>query len=207
MKFAFRWAFRLLILAIVLAVAAILLKDTIAKSLLEQRIRSETGIEVKIGKLEVGLFTPVFHIEDLILYHPPEFGGSPFVNVPELHVEYDREALARHRLHFQLVRLNLAELNVVQKADGVSSIQALAAVLKNTLETRTKEYEFQGIDILNISLGKYTVTNLKPPRSVQEKRIGIKNEIIPNVRSINDLSGLLVKILLAQPKGPEPKRK
>ena len=97
-KFAFRWAFRLLIVAIVLVIGLLLLKDTIAKNLAEQRIRRETGFDAKIGKLEVGLLSPKINIENFVLYNPAEFGGSPFLSVPDLHIEYNPDELAFRRL-------------------------------------------------------------------------------------------------------------
>ena len=29
------------------------------------------------------------------LYNPPDFGGTPFLDIPEIHAEYDRAALAQ----------------------------------------------------------------------------------------------------------------
>src|SRR4051812_15473543 len=103
MKFVVRWLFRLLVLVIVLVVAAVLLLDTIARAVVEARLRRQTGMEVKVGSVSVGLMSPVLTIENLKLYNTAEFGGSPFLDMPELHVEYDRGALWSRRLHCKLV--------------------------------------------------------------------------------------------------------
>jgi len=54
----FRWALYLFILLVVLIVAAILSLDTIAKQVVQSRLRAETGMDVKIGKMDIGLATP-----------------------------------------------------------------------------------------------------------------------------------------------------
>src|SRR5215218_3075556 len=108
MKFVFRWIFRLFILVLILVIAGILLLDTIAKAVAEYRIKRETGLDVKIGKLEIGILNPKVTIENFVIYNSAEFGGSPLIDMPELHVEYDRPALLSHKLHYKLVRLNLA---------------------------------------------------------------------------------------------------
>jgi hypothetical protein len=199
-RFVFRWAFRLLLLAIVLAVAAVLLKDTVARNLAEQRIRRETGFDAKIGKLELSLFAPVIRLENLILYNPAEFGGSAMMDVPDLHLEYDRGKLALGRLHLKLLRLNLRELHIVESHAGRTNlIDLLHKVAPDALGDSGKTNHndnFAGIDMLNLSIGKVRYTNLRLPRRNQEINLALRNEIIPNVRSEQDLADILFKILL-----------
>src|SRR5579859_7625026 len=105
-KFVFRWAFRVLIVLIVLVVAGILLLDTLAREYVEYQIHSQTGMETKIGRVRVGLLNPRLTIENMVLYNDAAFGGSPFVEMPELHVEYDRDSLLAHKLKCKLLRFN-----------------------------------------------------------------------------------------------------
>jgi len=58
MKTLFRWAFRLFILLVVLVVAGILLLDTIVRAVAVNAIKRQTGLDVKIGKFEIGLLNP-----------------------------------------------------------------------------------------------------------------------------------------------------
>ncbi len=76
-KFIFRWAFRFLILAIVLIVALLLLKDEILKTVAEAQIRKNTGMEVKIGSISTSLTQPVFHLENFVLYNTARFSTCP----------------------------------------------------------------------------------------------------------------------------------
>jgi hypothetical protein len=201
-KFVFRWAFRLLVLAIVLAVAALLLKDTVARNIAEQRIRRDTGFDAKIGRLEISLFSPTVRIENLVLYNPVDYGGSTALEVPDLHFEYARDALAFGRLHFKLLRLNLRELHVVENHAGRTNIIDLLhqlapeALGKDKNSTDREPYTFTGIDLLNLSIGKVRYTNLRLPGRNQEVNLGLENEIVRDVRSEQDLAAILFKALL-----------
>lgn len=240
MKFIFRWLFRLLILTIVLVVTLVLLKDVLLKALVEYRLREQTGLDVQIGRLEMGLLTPTLTIEDLKFYNPAEFGGSLFLDLPELHLEYDRPALAAGRLHLILVRVNLAEVHIVQGKSGQYNVSLLEAKLNPNggpfippLKDRTvapntsagqptpppkdraaspnastgqpapppqshavSTFRFEGIDTLNLSLGKVKFTCLPQPERSTEFKLGMNNEVITQVKSTADLNGLVLKILL-----------
>jgi hypothetical protein len=188
MKFVFRWLFRLLILAIVLAVAAVLLKDVILKEVLESRLRAATGLETRIGRLHVALLAPTVTIENFRLYSPPEYGGGAFLDLPELHVEYDRQALAARRLHLKLVRLHLAELVVVQKPGGGSNLEAMGAFAGGQPKSSPGQpLDFWGIDTLSLTLGKIKRCDLAAPQQVQVINLDLQNETVRNIKTELDL--------------------
>src|SRR5512144_2709104 len=118
MKTLFKWLVRIIVslflLAVLLLVIGVLLKDVIAKSLAERNLRDSTGMDAKISKLEVNLGTPTVNLEGLKLYNTPEFGGSTFLDLPELRIEYIPGDIREGKLHFKSVRLNLAEVHVVK---------------------------------------------------------------------------------------------
>src|SRR5277367_1003262 len=107
MKWIFKWLVRLFILAVVLVVILFLSLDTILRLVMENRIRAQTGMDAEIGKFSIGLATPTITIRDFKLFNPPNFGGTLFLDIPEIHVEYDRSALASRQLHVTLLRFNL----------------------------------------------------------------------------------------------------
>lgn len=202
MKFLVRWAFRLFILVLVLAVALILLKDILAKALAEHQIRVQSGMDVKIGKLELGLFSPTLTVEDLKIFNRAEFGGSPLLEVPDLYIEYDLGALARRRLHLRLVRLSLTEVNVVENREGRTN---LVLALDN-LDTRAASLpsadfqypfglDFADIDMLNLTLGRVKYTSLRHPDSATEVKLDLRNEIYTNIKSLPELRNLVLNTL------------
>jgi AsmA family len=199
MKFLFRWAFRLFILLIILVISGVLLLDTIVKEVTEYRIRRETGLDVKIGKMQVGIFNSKVTIENLIIYNSAEFGGSPLVDMPELHVEYDRDALFSRKLHCKLVRFNLARLNLVEDKNGNLNVAQLQKRLQQTSgntqpastnKTSKGDFQFTGIDTLNLTLGKATVLKMKQPKDVLEIKMDIQNQVLTNVQTVQDLGGV-----------------
>ncbi|HVY70649.1 MAG TPA: hypothetical protein VHH73_12025 [Verrucomicrobiae bacterium] len=204
-KFVIRWLFRLLILAIVLVVALLLLKDVLLKALLEYQIRAATGMEAKISRVEAHLGAPVLSVEGVRIYNTAEFGGSPFLDMPELYLEYDRKALTGDRLHFKLIRLNLAELNLVKNQAGKTNLNEVMTRLANLDSMNSKDGKpvpmpgpsrFDGIDTLNLTLGKLRMTDLKDPSKSRDFEMGLKDEIVTNVKSEDDLAVVALKVML-----------
>jgi hypothetical protein len=196
-KFIFRWAFRLLILAIVLVVALVLLKDEIIKNIAEKQIRQSTGMDVKIGALHVSLTQPVFNLENLVLYNTAEFGGGTFLDVPDLHLEYHPDT-SKREMRLKLVRLNVRELNIVENMQGRTNFTSIAGALEKMQSDRTNSNQrvFKGIDTLNLSVGKVRYINMRMPKRNQEINLALHNEIVQNVRTWEDMGSLLFRILL-----------
>jgi uncharacterized protein involved in outer membrane biogenesis len=201
MKFVFRWLFRCFILLVILVIAGILLLDTIAKAVAEYRIKHKTGLDVKIGKMEIGLFNSKATLENLVIYNSAEFGGSPLIDLPELHIEYDRSALFSRKLQCKLVRLNLAQINVVENKNGRLNLEALQQRVKlvkppSQKKSTQPDYQFIGIDTLNFTLGKATFMSMKQPGQVDEMKMDIKNQVLTNIKSGKDLSSLWIVLML-----------
>jgi uncharacterized protein involved in outer membrane biogenesis len=198
-KFVFRWAFRLLIVLIVLVVAGILLLDTIAREYVEYQIHSQTGMETKIGKVRVGLLNPQFTIENLVLYNSASFGGSPFVEMPELHVEYDRDSLVSHKLRCKLLRFNIARINLVEDKNGrrnFDSIQGKALPKKGSSAKSSSQIQFAGIDTLNLTLGKVTFMRMNDPGKTDEFDMKVNHQVFTNIKNEQDFSSALLAALI-----------
>ncbi len=203
-KFIFKWLLRLCVLAVVLAVIFFLSFDSILRVVVENRIRAQTGMDAEIGRFHFGLTQPVVEIKNLQLFNSAAFGGTPFLNIPEIHVEYDRAALAQHEIHIILLRFNLGELDIVKNESGQTNLFALGVALptqkkggKNKGLTGFKQQtglDFKGIDVLNISVGTVKYLDLKDQKNNREQKIGIENQIIKNVQTPADLTGLAVLV-------------
>jgi hypothetical protein len=195
MRRLFRWAVRivlgLVLLALAGAVASIILLDTITKEVLVSRLRSQTGMEVKISSVHIGLLSPTISIEGLKLYNTADFGGAVCLDMPELHLEYDASALRARQFHGTLLRLDLAELSVVVDKSGHSNFDKLKKKGKESgkHKSTTEKMKFIGIDVLNVTLGKAHMANLASGRT-EEIEFGVKNKILRNVKNWSDLSSL-----------------
>src|SRR5471030_994497 len=102
MKFIFKWLLRLFLLAVILIVVFFLSLNSILRVVIEHNIRAQTGMDAEIGKFSLRFAEPTVEIQDLKIYNPPSFGGTRFLDIPEIHAEFDRTALMRHEIHFTL---------------------------------------------------------------------------------------------------------
>ncbi|MGA2802191.1 MAG: hypothetical protein ABSE97_07480 [Verrucomicrobiota bacterium] len=205
MKWIFKWLFRLFLLAVVLVVIAVLSVNPLFKALTEKHIRNATGMDAEIGRFSLGLIEPTVTIQNFKLYNPPDFGGTLFLDIREIHAEYDPAALKQHQLHIKLLRVNLAELDIVKNQTGrtnIPSIAGIASLQKAGGDRLTAGFlrqtglEFMGIDVLNISIGTVKFIDLEDEQLNRTQEIGIENCIIKNVKSPADLAGLAVLVAL-----------
>ncbi|HSY09280.1 MAG TPA: hypothetical protein VK840_00025 [Candidatus Dormibacteraeota bacterium] len=204
-KFIFKWLLRLFILAVVLVVIFFLSFNSILRVIVEHNIRAQTGMDAEIGSFKLAFTSPTVKIQNFKLYNSRDFGGAPFLDIPEIYVEYDRAALAKGGIHITLMRFNLGELDIVKNRGGQTNIFALGLSMpaKRTGPGQTAVnfkrqtgYDFKGIDALNVSIGRVKFIDLKDPRNNREQVIGIDNCVIPNVKSSADLAGLAVLVEL-----------
>lgn len=192
MKRLFKWLFILLLIAVAIVVGLVFSKDAILKAAVEQQIHAQTGMDAKIGRLSLGLLSPVVTIENLTLHNTPEFGGTPFLDIRELHLEYDRDSLAQRKLKIKLLRLNLEELSVVRNPNGTTNIAALNAPVASKSPKLAGDIEFLGVEVLNLSLGKVQLIDLKEPRNNRIRNVNLQNQVFHNVRTPGDLYGVLI---------------
>ena len=201
-KWLIQWLLRLLFLVVVLVVLALVFKDSFFRVVAENRFRAQTGLEVKIGKFSSSLFAPVVTIENLKLYNTAEFGGTPFLDIAELHLECDAAAFAQHKLRIKLARLNLTELDVVKNEAGQTNLFSLKTQLegggarKNGVSAMLGGFAFEGIEVLNLSLGRVKFIDLKDAKKNREVRVDLQNQIFKNVKAEADLYGILFLIWL-----------
>ena len=199
-RWIFKWLLRLVLLAVVLIAVFLLSLNSILRAVMEHNIRAQTGMDAEIGRVKFGLIEPTIEIQDLKIYNPPSFGGTPFLDIAEIHAEYDRLALAQKKIHFTLLRFNLAELDIVKNRDGQMNIRALAGKSKAKAGAATPSfkqqtgYDFREIDALNVSFNKAKYIDLQNPKNNRVQTIGLQNCVVPKVKSANDLAGLFLLI-------------
>lgn len=204
----FKWLFRLALilsaLAIIIAVVVLLSYNSILRTVVQRNIRAQTGMDVEIGQFKLGLREPTLEIRNLKIFNPPGYSNTPFLNISEIYVEYDRAALAKKIIHITFIRFNLGELDIVKNQNGQTNIFALGAKLppKKTGTPAAINFkrqtgcDFKGIDQLKFSFGKAKFIDLQNPQNNREQNFGIENCVVPDVKSANDLAGLAALIYL-----------
>ena len=200
MRWLLKWALRLAFLAVVAVILLLVFKDTILRKVTEHRFHQATGMDVKIGQLSTGLDGVTF--ENLKLYNTPEFGGTEFLIIPELHIEFDTEALAAKKIKIKLMRFNLAELDIVKNQAGETNLVTMLAKMPkgklapHGVEIGTKKFEFESIDVLNLSLGRMRLIDLKDRKNDRDVIINADNQVFNNVKTEADVYSILFLIWL-----------
>ncbi|MCC7373953.1 MAG: hypothetical protein IT581_04810 [Verrucomicrobiales bacterium] len=199
-RFVFRWLFRLLILAVVLATALFLARDALTREWILYRIRTVTGLETHLQSVRTAWLAGSITLSQLEVFNSAEFGGGRLLSIPDLHLELDTSRLWQRELRLNLARLHLAELNVVRNAAGATNLFAL----RRNVEDRTSAVDaailsppgidFAGIDTLNLTLGTLRLIQMGPTNQLREIRVGVTNEILRNVRSEQDFTPLILRV-------------
>jgi hypothetical protein len=201
-KWIFKWLLRLFLLAVVLVVIFLSSYNSILRLVIERNIRAQTGMDAEIGRFHLALTEPTVEIQNLKIYNTKDFGGTSFLDIPEIHVEYDRAALAKREIHVTLMRFNLGEFDIVKNQNGRTNIFAFGRLpakksgAPNGKINFRKEtgYDFTGIDVLNVSVGKLKYIDLANPQNDRGQTIGLESCVVPNVKSAGDLAGLVLLV-------------
>ena len=201
-----RWAIVFLGAVLVLLIAALLSRDIILKSLATRGIEDETGLRAVIGELTTTLGSGTLQVRSLKLYNPAEFGGELMADVPEILVDIDAEQAANGRLHFRKLKLVLSELNIVKNAAGRSNLDGVEKRVRERQHLRRKrkgekfEFEFAGLEEMQLTLRKVLYTDLKPPARTRTLDLAVKDEVVTGLKTEEELGrwagGMMFRILM-----------
>jgi hypothetical protein len=206
MKKFLRWGLGALLALVVLLVIAILARDAVLKAVAERSIEEETGLRAAIGQFTTSLGSSAFHIRNLKLYNPPEFGGALMADVPELVVDLDAARAAEGKLRFRALKLVLSELSVVRNAAGRLNVEGVEKRVRERFHWRQRrrgekfEFEFAGIEQMHLTLRKVLYTELSPGGRTRALGLAVDNEAVTGLKTEEDLGrwagALLFRILL-----------
>ncbi len=222
-----RIAIRLLVGALALVVIllgiGLLSFDWMVKRAIQSRVNASGMAEVEIGSLDIGLFRPHLQVRDLKVFGQSQFGGVQILDLPELRVEYDREALKRQELQVRLLRIRLNELtlvdgfagsqtNMFQRLQGYSE---LVNAYTNRLGELTNRAElargqrvgnltFAGIDRLELTLGKVRFVDLKDPMAEKVAALNINRRVLTNLVGLQGVAPLATELLVRTTLGAKP---
>ncbi len=185
-----------------LFIAFILSIDTLAKSIAEKRLSAQTGMKAHIGKFSIGLSSPTIHIQNFVLKNPAEFGGDSFLEMPELYLDYDREALRSGKLHLNRVRIDIAKIHLIENKDGKKNLdglqkrQAKSKSSSGSARRSERAFAFDGIDLLDVSLNSVQFTSEKHPDQNLQQDFAIEHEMFKNLKTDLDFQTAAAVLLL-----------
>lgn len=200
MRFLFRWAFRLLILFIVLGIGLFLARDNLAKWWIVSEFR-ENGMDAKIGQLEIGFpLNSTVAAADVTIFNLPEYGGSPMLRIDDLFIECDFSELmnVRRKLrpHFRQVRIGITEFNLVETKGGERNLISLPdAVAQSSAQHALGESPlYFTIGNLNFSWERLKFTNLADAGQSRDVNLNIEGYTVQDVEKLSDLRPLFDKV-------------
>jgi hypothetical protein len=205
MRTILRWIVRvtvtLIFICVLLAVTLVLLKDVLAKSLTERNLRAGTGMDAQIARMEIGLATPTMNMEGLKIYNPVNFGGGTMIDLPEMRMEYDIDAAGKGKIRLKTLRMHLAELHIVKDKNGVSNLDLLEKHSKERTRSSkekgtSRDGNFDGIDTLYLTIDRLKITDLGDARKNQVLDIGMKDVVMQNMKTDEDIKGRFLWALL-----------
>ena len=200
MKRLLRWVVIVCVLLLVLVAAALVLKDPILRKVTESRIASETGLKTTLGALHVSMRSGTVTVTDFKLLNDPEFGGTCLMHVPEIHLALDAQQASEGKLRFSEVRFNLAQVNIVRATNGTLNLDSLKKKHRDRQDGSGKksgrDFEFTGIDRLQLTLGSIQYTDLQNPKLNNQHILGVTNEVINDIKSEEELQAHVLRLLL-----------
>lgn len=204
MKRVLRWSLIGLVVIIVLAVVGLLSLDSIARSMAQKRIQNETGLTTEIGELHVGLADQTVTVKKFKMLNSAEFGGSTFIDLPELQLSCDWQALRDHHLHVRLLKLNLAQLHVIQNKDGKYNADIVPQKTSTpsnhpnppSQNGSREKFNFDGIDEMIISIGELQFTCEPNPERSFDKKMGLKDQKFTNIKTDQQFQSVAMALAL-----------
>ncbi len=129
----------LLILILAAAVFLIVAKDWVLKAAVEISVSRLTGFETKLADLKYD-FPSTIQIKGLEIRNPGGFNQKIFADIPEIYVSLVLPELLKGKsIHLPEVRLNIQEINIEKKADGISNVELLSSVGKGKAAVQAEE--------------------------------------------------------------------
>jgi len=190
---AMRWIAVVGGLLLVIALA----KNVVANALVTGGVKAITGLDLRIGRIDVGILRSALGVHDLVLHNPDGYPDLVMIDLPEIYVHYDIGALLRGRVHLPEVRLNLKEFVVVKSRDGRLNLDALKVVQDSKGQAKpaastSKPGQMQ-IDLLTLKIGKviYKDYSLGPTPVVKEFALNL-DERYEGITNPTVLAGLIV---------------
>jgi uncharacterized protein involved in outer membrane biogenesis len=204
MKKFLRWAIGIIVVLLVVAGVVLIFMDQIIKGVAVRRIRAQTGMEARIGELNVKLGSGSLRIKDFQLLNPPQFGNSPMLVMPELFMEMDQEAARSGKLRFKEVRLHLSEFNLIKDKKGKFNVEGIEKIAKTNKtssgSSSGKSLEFGGIEKLYLTLGTLNYTDLGSPERNEVLKFDVQNEVFTHLQTEEDVKtwygALCVRLVL-----------
>ena len=183
---------------VILLVILFFSRNFIARVSVEYGAKKITGFPLKIGSVDVGLFSSKVDVRDLTLMNPPEFQEKMFVDMPQLYIDYRLHSMLSGAPHINDMLINIKQLVVVKTDKGDSNAMKLKGVVFSG-----KSSSKYTIDKLRIHVGTVTVKDYSRPKPT-ERNISLNiDATYSNITDSTDITRLVLLTVMSQVKLPD----
>jgi hypothetical protein len=190
------------IVVFLVAILVILLlgRNFLIKHIVQLGAKNSLGMEIKIDKLNVGLFRSFIRIDGLKVYNPKGFEGEVLATVPLIYVDYEPVSILKRKLHCNQIEININEIAIIKNQKGELNLNKLRAIgksSKGTSENNDKEKKGEKevkIDQLILTFDHIKFINYsgrKRPREIKIA-IGLDHQKFENFSSVKEVIQLII---------------
>ncbi len=194
------------IVCVIALIALVLVKDVIIKALAAPIASSVLGAPVRIGYLSWNLIGSDFLIKDVVIGAPAGFPDDPIIDIAHVNVKYDLGSLLNKQNHFQLIDINVREINMVANQDKKINVQELkpfkhAATKDDGNKDKEKTSSMDApvnfsIDVLKINVDGVWFKNYASGTVKKNAySVDLKNKTYKNIHGVGDL---MLKVVSSQ---------
>ena len=183
---------------ILLLVVLFLSRNVIARVSVEIGAKKITGFPLKIGSVDVGLFSSKVDVRNLTLMNPPEFQEKMFVDMPQLYIDYRLGSMLSGAPHINDMLINIKQLVVVKTDKGDSNAMKLKGVVFSG-----KSSSKYTIDKLRIHIGTVTLKDYSHPKPTEHNTPLDIDVTYANITDSTDITRLILLTVMSQVKLPD----
>lgn len=192
-KIIFKFFFSILIVFSILLAA----RNVLVKFILENGVKSFTGLSLTIEDVHIGLKEPTVSIENFKLMNPAKFEDPLMIDISRIYLRYDTQGFLKGNSHFYEVDLFLKEFLVVKNKEGELNLDTLKGLRPAPREKTNKEGEKKKksaflIDQLNLKIERVIYKDYSQGKGeIKEFNVNIDEKFF-NVRDPRTLVRLIV---------------
>jgi len=186
-----------------LLVVGVLARNFIARKSVEVSVTKVTGFPLKIGAVNVGLFTGQLDATGLKVMNPPEFDDKQFIDLPKLHVDYRLGSLLTGAPHIKDMLVDIQHIALVKNAKGESNAQKLNGVTAASSGTAGKSSTKYRIDQLRIHIGTVTYKDFSRAKATERTYALNSTVVYKDIADSTDIARLVLLTLLSQTPLPD----
>lgn len=190
----------ILLIAVAALFALAVLKNGIAQAAVQGVFKKVTGLDLKIGSLNLGLVAGRLDARAIELKNPAGFADPIMMNMPLLLVDLEPASLFKGGAHLEEVQIDLKEFLVVKNQDGKLNLDYLKPAGSKDASGKTdkpaKAPQIQ-IDQLRLKIGKVVYKDYSKGGSPSVQTFDLQlDETYQNVSNVNAILPLIMTKVL-----------